>query len=416
MSAPDLQMAGEAEEKLPKRDWILLPLLGFSTVIFLLGTLVLVSRCVFPQPAEWIGKCFFYDSHHSRRGIPNCVVTTKLTDTPILEYRLNGEGFRESTVYGRKSPGSYRIVMTGGSYTFGFGVPLRESLATLLPKELSQRTGRKIELYNESTIAGYNVAWSFEDIIAANPDLVLWAINPGDVENTVVNPGDLAGTVVQPPQRAERGFLGHTRFQIENALRNKPLRQAMPEIGSALNGLFISEKGLLIDSPATLIRDYIFQSQSEYLKIALNNSETNGFLRTQPDKYWQLRLTMFNQYEAAVEEHAHAAGVPLVITFVPNRAQAAMMSMGNWPPGYNPYKFGDDVRSMVQSHGGTYVDILSAFRDFPNAETWYYPVDGHPNAQGHTMIAKILTDELTSGAVPALDAADKQEATSKTRR
>jgi hypothetical protein len=79
-----------------------------------------------------------------------------------------------------------------------------------------------------------------------------------------------------------------------------------------------------------------------------------------------------------------------------------MISMGEWPVGYNPYKLNDQVRSIVTSHGGIYCDILPGFRALPNPEQYYFPVDGHPNAEGHTIISALLARELTNGAVPAL--------------
>jgi hypothetical protein len=87
---------------------------------------------------------------------------------------------------------------------------------------------------------------------------------------------------------------------------------------------------------------------------------------------------------------------------LPNRAQAAMISMGEWPAGYDPYKLDAELRSIVTSHGGIYIDILPDFRAIPNPEQHYLPVDSHPDAGGHAIIAAMLAKELTGGAVPAL--------------
>ena len=78
--------------------------------------------------------------------------------------------------------------------------------------------------------------------------------------------------------------------------------------------------------------------------------------------------------------------------------------MGEWPAGFNPYKLDDELRAIITSHGGTYVDILPGFRDVPNAEQYYLPLDGHPTAEGHAVIAGLLAKALTSGAVPELRA------------
>ncbi len=56
----------------------------------------------------------------------------------------------------------------------------------------------------------------------------------------------------------------------------------------------------------------------------------------------------------------------------------------------------------MEKHGGIYVDILHDFRSVPNPEQYYYPVDGHIDADAHRMISVMLAKELTSGAVPSL--------------
>jgi hypothetical protein len=148
---------------------------------------------------------------------------------------------------------------------------------------------------------------------------------------------------------------------------------------------------------------YLYQSQSQYVKSYLvAGNESSGFLMAKPSAAWQSRLRQFDIYIADLEERARAAGVPLVVVMVPNRAQAAMISMGEWPAGYDPYKLDDELRSIITSHGGTYIDILPDFRDIPNPEQGYFPVDGHPNAGGHAIVSRLLAKELTSGVIPAL--------------
>jgi hypothetical protein len=128
-------------------------------------------------------------------------------------------------------------------------------------------------------------------------------------------------------------------------------------------------------------------------------------------------LHEFDYYVGEIEARARAAGVPLVVVLVPDRAQAAMISMGEWPAGYDPYKLGEEVRTIVVSHGGTYIDILPDFRNIPNPEQYYLPVDGHPNAEGHAIIAGLLARELTSGAIPELRVhPPAQQSTSEQRR
>jgi hypothetical protein len=81
-----------------------------------------------------------------------------------------------------------------------------------------------------------------------------------------------------------------------------------------------------------------------------------------------------------------------------------------WPAGFDPYKLDNELRSMIESHGGTYVDILPDFRNIPNTEQGFFPLDVHPNARGHAIICGLLAREITNGAVPVLRVAAPQKA------
>jgi len=87
-----------------------------------------------------------------------------------------------------------------------------------------------------------------------------------------------------------------------------------------------------------------------------------------------------------------------------------MIAMGQWPDGFDPYKLDDELRAILVSHGGIYIDILSGIRNIPNPEQYYFPVDGHPDAQGHLMFSRLLAKALTSGGVPALKATSQPTA------
>jgi hypothetical protein len=76
--------------------------------------------------------------------------------------------------------------------------------------------------------------------------------------------------------------------------------------------------------------------------------------------------------------------------------------MGEWPAGIDPHKADNEIRSIIETHGGIYIDVLRDFRTIPNPEQYYLPIDGHLTVAGNALVARILADELTSGAVPAL--------------
>jgi hypothetical protein len=134
-----------------------------------------------------------------------------------------------------------------------------------------------------------------------------------------------------------------------------------------------------------------------------------GYLKSELSAEWQKRLNEFDSNFAKIEAQARDAGVPLVVVLMPGRAHAAMISMGEWPGGFDPYKLDEELRAIITSHGGTYIDVLPDIRIVPNPELGYFPVEGHANARGNAMLSELLAKELTRGTVPALRAADQPQ-------
>jgi len=383
-------------EKLPLRDWILLPLLSVLTLAALAFSFKAIGGRMLAA-TDPIGDCIVLDSSKTPRGVPNGSCWKKAAESAPVEYSFNSCGHRAGMECGQKAPGTYRIVMAGSSYAFGWAVKREQSFAALVPIELSQRTGRNVELYNASMIGvggiPRTVAARFNEILSAQPDVILWTVTPWDV--------DKADRLPVPWIWMETGDA--IKYHLRQAIVNRKPLQAIPAIVGTLQDKFI------VSRPGRLIQHYLFESQSEYLKIYLESGQQGGFLKAQPDPDWQYRLRLFDGYAAEIEGRANAAGVPIIVVLMPNRAQAAMISMHQWPAGYDPYKLGDELNAIVASHGGTYIDILHDFSSIPNPERYYYSLDNHPDVTGNAIIARFLSKELTTGLVPALRGAGQSQ-------
>jgi hypothetical protein len=99
---------------------------------------------------------------------------------------------------------------------------------------------------------------------------------------------------------------------------------------------------------------------------------------------------------------AKAGGVPLVVIALPRHAQAVMIAADAAPAGLNLFAFGDQLQRIVERNGGIYVDVLREFRDLPNVNSAFYPVDQHLTVAGQAMVADIIAKGLSSGKIPAL--------------
>jgi hypothetical protein len=342
---------------------------------------------------------------------PNSVCWEQTAESTFkAEYRFNSRGHRAGAELGPKPPGTYRIVLIGSSLAQGLFVPREKTFAALLPEELSMETGRKIEVYNEATGGKFrggpfptqNSAQHLDEVLAAQPDLILWVITPTDVTNAGSKENadsPYKGTLHEDPRSATgsakpRSIWSKFAASIAKGTFSERLKSHWEETRTS-----IVLKHLLIAS----------ESQDEYIKSYLRNEDDANFLKTEPDAKWQMQFEYFDAELAEITGLAKNAGVNLVAVFVPNRPQAAMISKGDWPVGYDPFKLEDEVRDSVVSDGGHFIDILPDYRGIPSPERDYFPVDGHPDADGQAIICRFLAKELTSGAVPELKASTSTE-------
>jgi hypothetical protein len=377
-----------AQKKLPRRDWILLPGLGLLTIFLLATSVELGARRMFGRLTYYGENCLVIkDPYIGARGIPNCVVREKIPEGQAMEYRFNSSGYRNASDFGSKAQGTYRIVIVGTSVAAGFRVPEEQTMAALLPVALSRRTGRKIEVYNQALPlrSTSSIAHNFHDAIAANPDMILWVVSPLDISYS------------------------------SSARRQEEVGPFNPQVGAwhFMKSIFSTES--FATSVATifghtrtsiLLKDLLYESPSQYVRSSLMGADYNQkFLQSESSAEWVSELKEFDRSAEEIVGQARNAGIPLVAVLVPDRTQAAMISMmEESPKGFDPYKLDRELRTIIVSHGGTYVDILPEFRSTPNPHRGYFAIDGHPNAFGQAMIARFLTDKLASVPLPEANA------------
>ena len=378
------------DSKLSRRDWILLPTLSLLTILIIVVSTETLARRAFGVSKTSLESCLILDdATNGVRGIPNSVCSEKIPDTQLVEYKFDCTGYRTGKECGPKPPGAYRIVLIGSSIAIGEGVPIEKTFATLLPMELSRRVGREVELYNYAMAFGFprNTTLRFNDVLAAEPNLILWVVSSIDVK--------LAGfSHLEYSQNSNSSQPGRIT-SLKNAIKGKIGGNPLAASKTAL-GYFLQK----------------YKSQGEYIRsyLAIPNGGEGDWdtgpsaLRSELSQEWKDRIRKFDEYAAEITRRVKTAGVPIVVVMVPTRAQAAMISMDEWPKGFDPFTIDKELGSIIRRHGGTYVDILSDFRVTSNPEQHYYPINGHPDADAHAMIAGFLAKELTRGAVPELRA------------
>jgi len=394
-------------------------LIGVLTVVAIAASTELIARALFPASQEGLENCFVKDNATGDEPVrPNTACWEQIAESRVrTEYKFNSRGHRAGTELVPKAAGTYRIVLIGSSMTMGLFVPREQTFAGLLPGELSEKTGKKVEVYNEApggkfrggTFPTRDSVQQFHEVLEAQPDLILWVITPWDA----VNAGfEGPGQATAQPAEQKATAPSDAAPDSGNLWDRLVAKAARGNFTDRLNYHWEQSRSSIVLKHLLFAND----SQDAYVKSYLRNEDFAGFLKAEPGPKWHGQLQSFDNDVAEIEGKAEAAGVPFVAVLVPNRAQAAMINMGVWPAGYDPYVLDHEIRDVVVSHGGTYIDILPDYRGILSPEQDYFPVDGHPDADGHALIARLLTKGLTSGAVPALKAASQPQVASEQSR
>jgi hypothetical protein len=223
-------------------------------------------------------------------------------------------------------------------------------------------------------------------------------LNYSDIQlATLAAPSDYVPENVSPPAPAydSASHSAQTVRSVLARLRGKAESAGLVFLHEVKNSWTASRSYVLLT-------DLVAATESQSQLVKRNRTSEGQYLSAVPSQARLMHLKEFEGYFTDIEDQAKAAGVPVVVVLLPTPVQAAMISSGQWSPDIDPFQFDNQLRSIVENHGGTYIDILPDFRNVPDAERGFFPADAHFNPEGHVTISELLAKELTRGAVPAL--------------
>lgn len=348
---------------LPRRDYVLLPLLSILTMLMLFGIAEGTSRLIFPEQKQ--DSCAVPDSRLGHHYRPNCVSMTKAAEGPWVVNRYNNCGSRASQPCDLKPPGSIRVVVTGSSVAQGYMVPYSQSFMARAADALSNRCHRDVQFQDLASI-GY--IWNrlyerLDDVLALAPDAVVMVAVPFDLEQSPPDPN--------PHQPAPLSLMK----RIDNVVDDS-------------RAMFTAEH-------------FMFENVPEYVSLYLRYGDKADFLRPPFKPAWQKRLADFDALLGRMADRLKASGVPFVLVFIPQRAQAALLQSHAAIPGVDPAAFGEALGHIAARHGIQYVDLSPVLGKAPDPGALYYPVDGHLNGEGHKLLAEGAEQGLAA-ALPVL--------------
>jgi hypothetical protein len=360
--------------RLPRRDFIVLPLLSFLTVLVMFGVSEIVTRLIWPARYDY--ACNIDDSVDGDRFKPNCTVRGKIAEGPWVTYHFNECGYRSDTSCGPKPPGTVRIAILGSSISQALYVPYEDTFFSRASSTLRLQCKRPVDVQNLG-VPGSSPVFAYRRVpeaLALKPDLVIYLVVPWD--------------------------LYQEDFSTELAEGGKSHLPSAPA-KTNLTPLNRIERWLIQSRTVLMAQHFMLQDKAAYILTYMLYGDKADFLRQPFTPTWQRRFADFDLMIARMAEKMKAADVPFMIIPVPSRAEAALLSSPHLPPHVDPFAFGHQIETIASKHGVSYLDLMQTFSQIPNAERLYYVVDGHGTAEAQKVIAEKLVEKLQDGSVAA---------------
>lgn len=338
---------------LPRRDWILLPLLSVCTVVFLLVASELVTRYFWPAQEE--DTCFA-----NGRFRPNCTATVKVPEGQWSVDRYNECGYRSATNCQTKPAGAFRIVVMGSSGAHGLYIPSEETFAVKAAGALQKQSGRTVDVQNLGIPNTTPSQWyaRLDEVLALHPDAVIFTVTPFDVEQTRTA---LSGSATPPL---------------------KP-------------GVFKRIQHAVTQSRAVLMGQHLlFSNRDRFVRFYMLYGDKADFLRQPLTAAWQKRYADLDSIVARAADRLNAAHITFYLLAMPSRAEAALMNNPERPANTDPLSFGEQIAAIAARHGATYIDGVDALSHVSKPENFFYVVDGHIKPEGQSLIARKVGETI----------------------
>ncbi len=370
--------------RLPRRDFVLLPLLCALTVVAMVGLAEIGTRMAYAERKE--DSCARPDATLGYRFAPDCTSRTKAAEGPWVTNYYNECGYRTTQSCGPAADGVRRVAVVGSSISAGYLVPYDSSIANLTAARLQGKCDAPVEFQN---LGGIGYIWSkvysrMDEALALRPLAVMMVVIPFDLEQTVDTPAPTAlGTAASGTSAS-----GTSALRLDAVATTGVMARLHRIIGSS--------------RAFAVAQHFLFQNVPFYTNLYLRYGDKADFLRPPFPPSWQRRFHDFDVLMEGVSAKARAAGVPFILATVPQRAQAALVaSHGRLPPGIDPMAFDREVARIAARHGIDDIDVTPEFARQSNpAADYYYAVDGHINALGSQLVAKAIAQRFISD-VPA---------------
>lgn len=363
------------DKPLSGRDYFILPVLSFLTVVVLLGGAELAARMIWKKNIN--DPCLVHTSAGDRYT-PWCTSKLKIPEGPWVTNQYNECGYRSKAPCSRKPPGTVRIAILGTSSAEGHMVVYELTYTALTEQLLSRSCHRPVEIQNLA-VAGmliFDAAARLDEAMNLEPDAVVFLLTPVDLWKDMdardstgrLNPAPPPPMEAADPTLRQRLQLWMTRARQSTAL--------------------------------AMARYYLYHNPETYLQLYLQpGGVSTDFLCNPPTPPWREEYSRLDSLLGAMAQKANGRGIPIVVMASVFRSQVALLGSGKEFPSKDPYVFQREVDKIAEKYGIPFFNVLEDFRSIPRADQYFYMADGHMNAKGHRVLAQSLTRQLLENGI-----------------
>jgi hypothetical protein len=354
----------EPSPRLPRRDFILLPLLSLITCIILFAAAELGARIWWPENEE--DSCVVADSRLGFRFKPNCHSQSKAMEGPWVTNNYNACGYRTDQRCGARPGNVLRVDLMGSSTAEGYLIPYEHTVGATLEGNLTRACGRTVQVENMGMI-GYQgdiIVTQMDEALALKPDAIVFLITPFDFDYVEKGPPGTA-----PPVQ---------HIELLRLVRNY----------------------LTMSRAAELAQHFAFTDSERFANLYLTYGDRADFMRPPFTPAWQERLAKLDDQLGKMQAKALASGVKLILAYVPSRAQAIFLAEKQRPANVDPFGFGRAIGDIAKKYDVPYVDTSNLFSQLRNAGALFYPHNGHLTAEGQPLVGQTISGSVLSEAEP----------------
>jgi hypothetical protein len=289
-------------------------------------------------------------------------------------------------------------VVIGTSISRGYAVAYSDSFAAKATVALSKHCDRPIEFQNLSIMwrTPFGPTWDqfgsrVEEGLALDPDVVMLMLSSWDIwgyrDEAVINSIDDSRATPPGPRRFDR-----LPFYTELHAVAQFVRSQYWQLHGKLQTLQDNSRAIL------LLRRFIYSDSDTLVRLYLAAGDESDYLRTPFTDAWRIRLNFVDSLIDRLSVDAGKRHVPVVVAFVPLAAHAVLAGSHTAEPDLDAFGLSRTIEAISAEHNAQYIDALYLMSRVARPAEMFYSVDGHPNAEGHAIIA----DAVISGLLESL--------------